>query len=82
MTQDQFVNILENYEYTLSQHLVDCMPIDSGYTSHLKEMCLKAIEIIRDGKTEKAMRWLGFIQGAMWRMGLRTIDEMREDNRG
>jgi hypothetical protein len=31
---------------------------------------------------EKAMRWLGFIQGVLWSTGVKTIDEMREDNRG
>jgi len=30
---------------------------------------------------EKAMRWLGFIQGVLWSTGTRSIDEMREDNR-
>jgi hypothetical protein len=29
---------------------------------------------------EKAMRWLGFIQGVLWSTGVRTIDQMREDN--
>jgi len=31
-------------------------------------------------KLEKAMRWLGFIQGVLWATGVRTIDEMRADN--
>lgn len=26
-------------------------------------------------------RWLGFIQGVIWAYKLRTVDEMREDNR-
>ncbi len=30
---------------------------------------------------EKFSRWLGFIQGAMWSLGLRKIDEMKDDNR-
>lgn len=30
---------------------------------------------------EKAMRWLGFIQGCLWMVGEKTVDEMREDNR-
>ncbi|KKN81612.1 hypothetical protein LCGC14_0318910 [marine sediment metagenome] len=82
MTQDQFVEILENYEYTLVQNLVDCVPFERSFTDHLKKTCLKAIDLMKSGKTEEAMRWLGFIQGAMWRMGLRTIEELRDDNRG
>jgi hypothetical protein len=30
----------------------------------------------------KAERWLCFIQGVFWVNGYRTINEMREDNRG
>lgn len=30
---------------------------------------------------EKFMRWLGFMQGALWSEGIYTIDEMREHNR-
>lgn len=29
----------------------------------------------------KIYRWLGFIQGVLWCAGLRSIDEMRDDNR-
>ncbi len=32
-------------------------------------------------KVEKLMRWLGFIQGALWVLGFYSIDEMREHNR-
>ena len=31
-------------------------------------------------RTEKAMRWLGFIQGCLFCLGERTIDEMKQDN--
>ncbi len=31
-------------------------------------------------KKEKAMRWLGFIQGALWGAGLTTIEEMKHVN--
>ena len=30
---------------------------------------------------DKKMRWLGFIQGYLWANKLRSISEMREDNR-
>jgi hypothetical protein len=32
------------------------------------------------GRREKAMRWLGFVQGLAWCWGLCTIDEMAEMN--
>ncbi len=30
---------------------------------------------------EKAMRWLGFVQGVLWLHGDFTLDQMREHNR-
>ncbi|OPZ31982.1 MAG: hypothetical protein BWY99_02856 [Synergistetes bacterium ADurb.BinA166] len=33
-------------------------------------------------KKEKVMRWLGFVQGTLFAEGVRTIHEMRSDNRG
>lgn len=32
-------------------------------------------------RLEKAMRWLGFIQGALWLNGDFTLDELRDHNR-
>lgn len=33
------------------------------------------------GVTEKVNRWLGFIQGTMWALGLRSINRMHDENR-
>lgn len=32
-------------------------------------------------RREKAMRWLGFIQGVLWTMGIFTLDELKEQSR-
>lgn len=45
---------------------------------HARWMCQQA-QTFTD--TEKAVRWLGFVQGILWCEGLRTIDAIREDNR-
>ena len=52
---------------------------------HLLWMCGTAADYalkgeVDKGALEKAFRWLGFIQGAMWVLELRTVDEMRRDN--
>ena len=47
---------------------------------HLAWM-LEEIINMPDDKFEKANRWLGFVQGGMWSLGLRSVDEMRDDNR-
>jgi hypothetical protein len=33
-------------------------------------------------QSEKAMRWLGYVQGVLSVTGVRTVAEMRSDNRG
>lgn len=43
-------------------------------------MCEKTKGFIDEGRTEKAMRWLGFIQGVFWTEGVYSIDEMRAHN--
>lgn len=40
----------------------------------LGEMELNA----RDWDGDKLNRWLGFVQGALWMLGVYTIDELRE----
>lgn len=54
---------------------------ESMYTlGHLYYMCVTAMQFATDGRIEKAMRWLGFIQGAMTAMGHYSIDELRAIN--
>jgi hypothetical protein len=48
---------------------------------HLLWMCDEAARFLEAGEREKAMRWIGFVQGTLWIMGLRSIDAMREDVR-
>jgi len=33
------------------------------------------------GRRDKAMRWLGFVQGYLWSIGAAEIDDMKDDNR-
>ena len=41
---------------------------------HLLYCCEQIVVLIRDGRREKAMRWLGFVQGALWANNLATIE--------
>lgn len=49
-------------------------------SEHLAWMCVETVKLVEEGRIEKAFRWLGFIQGALWADGHRTIDAMRLDN--
>lgn len=47
---------------------------------HLKWMVGQSIGFVQEGRIDKAMRWLGFIQGALWAMHLVTIEESKRAN--
>lgn len=55
---------------------------------HLRWMCEEAIALLRapfhmgyDEDREKAQRWLGCIQGALWMGGWYTVDELRHHSK-
>ena len=38
-------------------------------------------EFLKEGRIEKFHRWLGFLQGNLWRMGIFTLEELKNHNR-
>lgn len=52
---------------------------DIADLKHLRYMC-EVVQTFPEARKEKAMRWLGFIQGALWSMGFITIQEAKEAN--
>jgi hypothetical protein len=47
---------------------------------HLLYMCEMGKSLVINGRTEKAMRWLGFLQGVVWARGIASIDGMKHWN--
>lgn len=47
---------------------------------HLMFMGLEGQRLVTAGKTEKAMRWLGFLQGVEWALNLVTLEELKRMN--
>jgi hypothetical protein len=45
---------------------------------HLAWMCSESIKFVQKGDVEKAHRWLGFIQGVLWKEGAFTLNDLRE----
>lgn len=66
--------IRERYPYTKAQR--------GGveYAAHLLWMCEEGPTYAAN-RREKAMRWLGFVQGAMWILDLATIEQLKAMNR-
>ncbi len=51
-----------------------------GIPEHLAFMCEEGATYAAE-RREKAMRWLGFVQGALWASGRATIEELKNMNR-
>lgn len=87
MTNEKILDVLKVYVDFLESRKRIAWRIDERETvsrlqqeCHLLWMCGETAVFVRDDRLEKAMRWLGFIQGALWVMGLRTIEQMKRDN--
>jgi len=58
-----------------------CSHKDDAPLAHLYYMANMIPEFIYNGKKEKAMRWLCFIQGVLWSKRLQTIKQLKDGNR-
>lgn len=60
----------------------ECRTNDPTSFEHLMWMCDKAeFEFIPQNQVDKAMRWLGFIQGVLCARGVFTLEELRAHSR-
>lgn len=48
---------------------------------HCHGMIEKIVEFIHQGRREKAMRWVCFIQGYLWSQGIYTLTDFMNHNR-
>ena len=84
MTKDQVLRVVKAYKLELgiaekAPH--EGTPDDTEARRHIAWMCEQIPEFVAQDAMSKVDRWLGFIQGGMWLLGIRTIDQMRDDNR-
>jgi len=47
---------------------------------HALWMCEEGKKLVDENRIEKAMRWLGFVQGAIWAAMSATIEDMKKVN--
>lgn len=61
---------------------VNAEPNTHAGNQHLVFMCEEIECMVEDEtKREKTMRWLGFVQGALWQADYVSIEELKELNR-
>lgn len=49
--------------------------------AHFRFMCIEAQRFVDEGRIEKAMRWLGFLQGVLWARNFFTLDDLKNHSR-
>ncbi len=64
------------------KHLVLNYESDQVVVAHLKHMivAMRKMPLDDTAKREKLMRWLGWMQGALWSRGYFSLDTFREMN--
>lgn len=77
---DKYIEFLEPQATPVRFPAEDNKPNLLQQLNHLLWMCHEAKKFA-ETKPAKAMRWLCFIQGVLWREGGFTIAEFKDDNR-
>ncbi len=96
MTPEKLKSVFVEYRKVLDRDYpgIEAVQLSGGYTTarsgglrymivaaHYKFMCDEAQRFVDAGRIEKAMRWLGFLQGAFWRSGRFTLDDLKNHSR-
>jgi len=54
---------------------------DNDFLAHCHGILDEMEKFIQENRMEKVFRWLGFIQGCLWRAGIYTVEELKNHNR-
>jgi hypothetical protein len=80
MTEEKLLAVLAVYEAKLKDPHDPCNEYYDPQLQHLKGMIKEMRGFIAEGRREKVMRWLGFLQGVLWTHRVYTIDQLRGHN--
>lgn len=83
----KYLELLGSHRQQMPEGLYDVRYEDVPYklpnsainteVSHAAWMCERAIEFVDEGRIEKAMRWLGWVNYAMWRCNILTLNAIK-----
>lgn len=54
---------------------------DADILAHCCGMLPKIEIFVHEGRIEKAMRWVGFVQACLWACGIYSLDELKNHSR-
>lgn len=78
MNKSEALELMRQYTVDLANRRLSQWPTRRHQRGHLLSMTMRFPE---DGSERKAMRWLGFMQGALWMAGIFTLEELKEHSR-
>ncbi len=89
MTVDKVLEVIEIYRKRFEKMGIDKADyphdelLENTYMGleHCYSMLDKMVEFVREGRMEKAFRWLGFIQGILWVEQEYTLTDLQNHNR-
>ncbi|MBY0559889.1 hypothetical protein [Hyphomicrobium sp.] len=87
MTPEKVLEVIDRYEKFLApkklepKRLTGKGVIYKERIGHLLYMCAEIRKFVAEGRMEKAFRWLGFIQGALWSDAHFTVEELALHNK-
>lgn len=78
MTDEKILEVISLYERELPKIKVDAY--NFRHIPHILEMLPQMREFVAEGRREKLMRWLGYIQGVLDVLGVYTLNELKLHN--
>jgi hypothetical protein len=96
MTKEKLKSVFLRYQALCLVKNPNCVPVqmDDANTkyfrlgikkyivsNHLLFMCVEGQKLVDEEKVEKAMRWLGFLQGVLWANSWFCLDELKNHSR-
>jgi hypothetical protein len=82
----EVIQIYRDYFQTKGIGIIDFSETDKPKSreeklAHCHGMLSKMESFVKEGRIEKTFRWLGFIQGCLWSVGVYFLGDLKNHNR-
>jgi len=83
MEKDVVIEALTLYKSVLKYSGYDPKSTFDGGNDkqHVAWMCDQAMIFVKEGRRDKALKWLGFIQGCLFCWKVYSLEELKDHNR-
>lgn len=89
MTLEKMLEVIETYRQLFVERNIgkidyshdELLDEETHGLEHCHGMLDKMVEFVREGRMEKAFRWLGFVQGVLWATRVYPLTNLKNHNR-